>query len=226
MGGKQASSPEWLASPVLHYFYFENRHVNFVSTKHFERTHGLAPGVRRNLAVASVGNGGGRWGTQGGGRANWGAPIKWQHTKWHGASCQQLSIHPTSKGFAHLNESADRHRGLRARQRRRGEQRRLEIKDERENTKKKKNQVHWANIRYPFNPSTLNTLTSSHLGELSNPVSPVCYITQLTGPSRPQLQSEATSVSMSLASSSTRCSALDRNHPLKVSYFFLLSKIV
>lgn len=48
------------------------------------------------------------------GRANWGALIKWRHTKWQGASGQQLSIHPVSEEFLHLNESMHCQRGSRA----------------------------------------------------------------------------------------------------------------
>lgn len=57
----------------------------------------------------------GRWaGEESRGRANWGALIKWRHTKRHGASCQQLSIHPVSEEFIHLNESMHCQRGPRA----------------------------------------------------------------------------------------------------------------
>lgn len=137
--------------------------------------------------------------------ANWGAPIKWQHTKWHGASCQQLSIHPMSKGFSHLNESTHCQRSLRAEERRAG----------------KAQEEGWERGRADFHPKVKVVslcssipLVSSHiesffLEDFSDLLTSKCYtIMQLSRLSWPHVLSGVNLELMSMALSSTRCSAL------------------
>lgn len=127
------------------------------------------------------------------GRQSKSATVKWQWTKWHGASCQQLSIHLVSTGFAHFIESTHWQRRPTAEQSRGG-------KD-------------WSKIycAYVETCSCLSNYViydfSDLLGELNNFLTSNCYtVRQLTGLSWPHILSEVNSLLMSRAFDLTRCS--------------------
>lgn len=174
-----------LPLPILLWKDLVSQTALLMGFKLFEGTHNLAFDVRQNLATVSVGR------RREDGRQKWDAPIKWQHTKWHGASCQLLSIHPMSKGFAHLNESTHCQRSLRA------EQMRAE--------KGRKAQEKWSERKradfYPKFTVALILCSSillvcphleySFLGEFNNPLTSNCNtISQLYRLSWPHVLSE------------------------------------
>lgn len=116
-----------------------------------------------------------------------------------------------SKGFAHLNESTRCQRSPRAEQSR-GEQRkeaRLRRKDRREKEQifTQTMRLYWAYVQSVI--LVCPHIEYSFLGEFSNPLTSNCYpIMQLSGLSWPHVLSEVNFEWMSMALSSTRCSAL------------------